>query len=197
MVKIKNTIAEILQRKTTVKRKSFLKPNKSYFYLKARQKRQQRKNIKDYFKQSCNDVHKYLGDRDVCIDTVGFKKKEPGWTPDAIKFSYSEKTGAEKEHEKKERAKKISFSRRVNYISDATYDRFKRSAERPDCPIDFPSARKTKKICDDALKEARFEKMQRNNYGYFVPADIKIRRVIEENWKNLAHRIKDKTIRLD
>ena len=149
--------------------------------------------IKEYLKK-CG-VHDYLGDRGICLDTIGLKKKAANWTPDAIKFKFSDKTDAELQQEKKTRAKIISVYRKVNYISDATYDRFKRSAENPDFPIDFPSARKTKKICEEAVKEARFERIQRNNSGYYVPADLKIRRVIEENWTILADRIKERTIR--
>ena len=198
MTKIKNSIAEILSRDTKSKEercKRISKPKKSYFDLHARRKREQRKNIREFFNDNCSSMHEYLKDRGLCIENVALKKVEADWSPEAITYKYNEKTDADIEQAKKTRAKIVSVSRRVNYFSDVTYDRFKRSAEHPDFPLDFPSSRKTKKICEEATKEARFEKIQRNNYGYYVPAETKIRRVIEENWKILSDRIKNKTIR--
>ena len=163
--------------------------------MKAQRKRQQRKNISTFFKEKLGFLFAYLASLGIDLETVGLKKREEKWTPDAIKFKFNERLEAETEEARKTRAKIVSVSRRVNFISDLTYNRFKRSAEHRDFPIDLPTAYETKRICDEAVKEARFVKLYRNNLGYYVAADKKICRVIEENWDILKETIKNNTIR--
>ena len=190
-----NSIRNILNRATKAKEPRKEKPKKSYFDLKPQRKRQQKNNIRAFFKEKLAFVFAFVESIGLNLETVGFKKKEPNWTPDDIAYTFNEKTGAEMAQARKTRAKIVSVSRKVNYFSDLTYTRFKRSAEHQECPIDLPTAYKTKRICEEAVQDARFEKLQRNNHGFYVAPDKKICRVIEENWEILSKKITNNTIR--
>jgi hypothetical protein len=189
--------AEVLKPLNSILSKK--KKRKLYNSLGRWQKRNVREKITRTLNEKLNDLRSFIMAYGLDFGTIPIFNRESSLTASEpipiakIKIKLFDGTQRDAEESnslaKLARLRRIAVAKDVNFISRNSFARFKRSAEQND----FPCGPKAKKLCKEAIDSAGFEKLQRNNHGYFITAEKKIHRVIQENFHKL--KIVNNTIR--